>query len=233
MPKKEITAKERAQLILDVANGALVEGDGTGALQLLVQVQALDSTLPGLHHSKALAYHLKGDNESAIEEARLAVQLDPKYSDANDTLGKLLMDEGKYDEAIPFLVKSAKDPLYRDAYKPYTNLGILYYRTAKYPKAKEALDRAILSSRERACVAYYYRGHIALQDQRRTDAIHDYKQASAGFCTSFAEAHLALGMAYEGIGKVDEARHVFLDIRDHFPSSEASAKAIEHLRGIQ
>src|SRR4051794_26777065 len=89
-PKKvELTDTERARNLVNLANGAIMENDPTGALQTLLEAEALDPKLPELHHSKALAFHLKHDDAKAIAEARRAVELKPNYAEANNTLGKL------------------------------------------------------------------------------------------------------------------------------------------------
>jgi Tfp pilus assembly protein PilF len=228
--KKELTRTERARMLIEIANSAILEGDAVGALENLLKAQEEDPNLPELYHSKALAYYMKHDVPTAIGQARKAVELKPDYSDANNTLGKLLMDAGQPDQAIAPLLTASKDPLYRDAYKPLTNLGILYYRQGAYERSGFYLGKAIEDAPGAACVAYYYRGHLRLRESRFTDAESDYDNAGKHACTGFADARLALGIAYERGKQYGLARKTFMDVHARFPNTKVAEQAMNHLR---
>jgi type IV pilus assembly protein PilF len=232
-PPKKISDTERARLFLEAANASLAESDPTGALQNLVTAEKLDPSNAEVFHSKALAYHAKGDLPSSVTAARRAVALMPNYSDANNTLGKLLMDAGSPAQAEAPLLRAASDPLYRDSYKPNTNLGILYYRLGKLKKAGEHLDKAVAEAPAYACVAYYYRGHLRLKEGDFARAAVEYDRATQKVCANFADAHLALGIAYERGKQFDRARKTFLSIRDSFPNTKVAEQAMERLRYLQ
>ncbi len=229
---KTLSPTQRAKLIVQVANGALLEGDPTGALQHLAKAEESDPNLPELHHTKALAYHAKHDDIRAIAEARLAVSIQPAYSEANNTLGKLLLDQGRYDEAEKPLMVAATNPLYRDSYRAYTNLGILYYRKEDDKKSEDALSKAIQESPTLSCIAYYYMGHIHLKNGSVLTALGDYEKASQKFCAGFADAHLAVGVLYEKNKDYEHARKKFLDIKQSFPNTKIAEQAMEHLKYI-
>lgn len=230
--KPEMSRTERARLLLQIANGAFAEGDTISALQHLHAAEKEDPSIPEIHHTRALAYFVKGEQSLAVESARLAVRLKPDYSDANNTLGKLLMDSGKPQEAIPYLQKAARDTLYRDSYKPYSNLGILHYRRGEFAKAMTYLDKAISQGQGTACVAYYYRGHLHLRASRFGAAISDYDSATRNACGSFREAHFALGIAYEKSGDLVKARRKFVEVQQQFPSSRVAAQAMSRLQAL-
>jgi Tfp pilus assembly protein PilF len=228
--KKELTSTERARLFVDLANGALNEGDPTGCLQHLVTAEGIDRSLPELHHTRALAFHVKKDTTRALISARKAVELDEHYSDAKTTLGRLLMESGRNSEAIPYLETAAGDALYRDSFKAATNLGILHYRNGDYSKASVFLKKAVQDSPLRACHAYFYLGHIGLKQGRFEEAARSYDRATQKFCASFGDAHVALGIAYERGRKYDLARKKFLDIQSAFPGTKFADQAVEHLK---
>lgn len=228
--RPEISKTERARMLVEVANGALLEGDSTSALENLLKAEQQDPSLPELHHSKAIAFAMKEDLSTALAEAREAIRLHPKYSDANNTLGKLLMDAGRLDEAVGPLTTAAKDPLYRDAPRAFTNLGILYHRKQNTEKALYNLERAIALAPTSACIAYYWRGQIRLEQSRANEAIRDFEKASRGLCAGNGEAYLALGMAYEKTQQFDLARKKFLEIQERFPSTSLADQAVNHLR---
>lgn len=228
--KKVLSHTERAQMLIEIANGALAENDPTGALQSLMAAEKEDNQLPELYHSKGLAFYGKHDLNSAIVAVRRAVELKSDYSDANSTLGKLLIDAGKGSEAEPFLNQAANDPLYREAYKPLTNLGVLYYRRGELTRAEGFLSRAIESAPMVACVAFYYRGHIRLSESRLQDAVKDYDNAAKRVCANFADAHLAMGIAYERGKQYDLARKKYLEIQNRYPNTKVAEQAVTHLR---
>jgi Tfp pilus assembly protein PilF len=219
-------------MLVEVANGALVEGDPTGALQNLARAELEDSTLPELYHTRALAYHSKHDLKAAIEAASQAVKLKPDYSDANNTLGKILIDVGRYETAIPYLEAASHDPLNRQAYKAWTNLGIVKYRQGDYSKSEAYLNKAIENASNLACVAYYYRGHIRMRQARIVDAIKDYDIATRKLCTGFGDADLALGVAYQRSQQYLKARKTFLEIQKRYPNTKIAEQALNQLKDL-
>ena len=230
--KKEPTPTEMARMYIDIANGAILEGDATGALENLFHAEKADSKLPELYHSEALAYFMKHDLATAVIKARKAVALKADYSDANNTLGKLLIDSGKSDEAVEYLTRASSDPIYREAFKSLTNLGIIYYRRGEYGRAETYLTRAVTDSPAAACVAFYYRGHIRLHDSKFREALSDYDNAGKKGCAGFADAHMAMGIAYERSRQYDLARKKYLEIESRFPNSKYADQAMNHLRSL-
>lgn len=227
---KEVSHKERAALLLNVANGALVEGDPTGALQTLMQAEYENPDMPEIHHSKALAYFAKNDLQDALKEAKIAVKLAPNFPDANNTLGKILVDLGRYDEAAAPLTMAANNQLYRESFKSWTNLGILHYRKGEFAKAQQDFGKAVDNSRERACIAHYYLGHLQLRTGNYGEAMKDYSEATQKACGGFADAHLAIAITYERTKRYDLARRGFVEIEQRFPNTKAADQAVQHLK---
>lgn len=228
--RKQSSKSDHARMYLEIANAALLEGDPTGALQQIAKAEAEDPNLPDLWHSKGLAYVEKRDLPTAIECFRKAVTLKPDYADANNSLGKYLMDGGRSQEAIKYLTTAASNPLYVDAYRPLTNLGILYYRRGEYSKSEEYLKKATIADANRSCIANYYIGHIRLKESRFDEAVRSYDQATRRFCASFADAHLAIGIAYEESKQYNLARKKFLEVQKRYPNTQVAEHAMERLR---
>ena len=233
MEVSERSENDKIIMRLRVANGALREGDPSGALRELLVVEKMGGgKFPELHHTRALCYFVKKDLEKAIISAEKAVKLSPNYSDANNTLGKLYVDTGKHKQAELFLKRAADDPLYSSAYKPFTNLGISYYRQNKFKEALFNFDKAIDASPHLACVAYYYKGHLYLKSNENIKAINAYTLATRRYCSNFADAHYALGLAFARNKQYDEARKKFLSIQQLYPNMDISMKAMDQLRGL-
>ena len=230
--KKELSAADRARLLVDIANGAILEGDPTGALQNLARAEVEDPRLPELHHSRSLAFAARKEQQLAIASARKAVEIKPDYSEANNTLGKLLLDDGKWAEAETFLLKAAGDPLYREGYKPKTNLGILYYRRGELSRAELRLNEAIQLAPQLACVSRFYMGHIRSKQGRLKEAIQHYENSTRRQCSYFPDAHFAMGIAYELDRQYEQARKKYVEIQSRFPESAVASRAIQQLKGL-
>ncbi len=226
----EMSRTDRARMLIEVANGALAEGDPTGALQNLTEAERIDNSLPELYHSFAVAYLNKHNLPLAIENAQKAVAIKPDYPEANNTLGKLLIDAGHFSEAVAPLEKAANNALYRDAYRAWTDLGIIQYRLGQFDQAESFMSRAIQDAPTAACVAYYYRGEIKVRKMQFTDAIQDYDQATKKLCARFGEAYLAMGIAYEQSKQYDLARKTFLEVEKRYPNTKLAEQAIGRIR---
>ncbi len=231
--RTELEGKAKALLLIDVANGALLEGDPTAALVHLQQAEREDASIPELYHSRALAYYVKKELALAISAAEKAVRLRPEYSDAQNTLGKLRIDAGRLDAAIPPLQRAAADLTYGDAYKAYTNLGMIYYRKHDLPAAERALDQAVAANSERACIAHYYLGHVHLKRRQLSQAEREYGSASKKQCAGFVDAHYALAIAYEHSKKFDLARRKLVEIQTRYPDTAFADQAASRLKNLQ
>lgn len=230
--KRELSNQEKARLMVNIANGALLEGDPTSALEYLIRAEKIDQTLPELYHSKALALFAKSDRVGAVDAARRAVKLKPDYSEANNTLGKLLLDQNDLTQAEPALSRAANDPLYRDSPKARTNLGILYYRLKRWDEAKRQLDLAVDGNDQTACIAHFYRGNLLFEKGRYRQSLPDYQEATKKLCGNYSDAHFALALAYEKSEKYDDARKKYLEVNQLYPNTEIAQKAMQRLRGL-
>jgi type IV pilus biogenesis/stability protein PilW len=229
-PKK--SPRERAQLLIEAANGSLIENDPIGALQFLERAEALDPAYGPIYHAKALAFAARKDFPQALKEMKRAVDIDPENPFALNTYGKFLIDAGRLDEAEAPLLKAGNNVTFRESYKANTNLGILYYRKNEFDKAEARFQKAINDDAANACIAYYYKGHIAVRRNQIAEAEKLYERATEKQCSAFADAHLALGMMYERQGKVEQARKKYLELNQNFPEAKASESAKERLKKL-
>jgi Tfp pilus assembly protein PilF len=227
------TDEQKITAYVEASSLALNNGDLTSALSYALQAEKVDPSNSSIEHLKALIFSARGERSTAIECARKAVSLDPKSAGANNTLGKLLIDDGHGDEAEPYLLLAAHDPLNREAYKAWTNLGISYYRKLEYTKSVNAMDHAIASSPMNACVAFYYRGHVRMTQGKIAEAIQDYDSSTKKFCAAFADGRLALGIAYERDRQFEKARRTYLEVLDRFKDNPKLAEqASNHLKNL-
>ncbi len=229
--KKELSKEERSQLYFDMASASFQDGDMPGCLQYATEADKLKPNWSELYHLKALALYERKRIPEATEAAKKSVELNPKYMDATNTLGKMLLDNGRPEEGEKYLKIAADDLLYRDAYRPATSLGLYYFRQNKLAIARDYFSKAIDSAPAQSCVAQFYLGKISATEHKNPESIHYFKQASASrFCTNIKEAHLELGMAFERDKQFDAARKKYLDVAKLFPNTDLSKQAIDRLR---
>ncbi len=224
--------RERAQLLIEAANGSMIEGDPIGALQYLERAENLDAKYAPIYHAKALAFSHRKDFGRALVEMKKSVDLDPENPFALNTYGKFLLDSGRLDEAEAPLVKAGNNAIFRESYKANTNLGILYYRKNDFVRAEARFQKAINDDPTNSCIAYYYRGHLAVRKNDLAAAEELYQRASQKQCAAFADAHLAVGMMFERQGKYDDARKKYLELKQNFPDAKSTETAMERLKKI-
>jgi len=116
------------------------QGDLEQALSFLDTGIWLKPEEPKLYLLKASLLRKKGD-KAYIEVLRAGVQKAPDDPDLNYHLGVALKDEGRYDEAIPYLQKAAElKP--EDSRVPF-QLGVVYFEKEDYAKAVEQFRKAL------------------------------------------------------------------------------------------
>ena len=228
--KKSLSQEERVRLLVDMGNSSLIDGDPTGALVSFLQAENLDSSLPELNHSLAITYYLKNDLKMALKYAQKAVSQKPSYSIAQNTLGKIHLELNQLDQAKEALTVAASDPVNREAYKAWTNLGVVEERRENWSAAEKMYTEAIRSEPLNSCIAYFYRGNLKLKKNQYTEAIQDYTLASQKFCAKFGGAFLALGQAYQQSKQYDLARKTYLEVVKRYPDTSMASQAMEQLR---
>ena len=84
-----------------------------------------------------------GVYEHAIEYAEKAIRTDPEYGNPYNDIGVYLIEQGKEDEAIPYLEKAKRAKRYCCYQFPYFNLGRIYIKKKQYEKAREEFKKSL------------------------------------------------------------------------------------------
>ncbi|MFZ0687691.1 MAG: tetratricopeptide repeat protein [Terriglobales bacterium] len=92
------------------------------------------------HYYAALDLVLEGHHEQAVERYRLALEADPKFTDALHGLSRALQDLNRLDEAIAVSKQISEiDP---DDVLAHTGLSILYQKKGMVPEAEAEANKA-------------------------------------------------------------------------------------------
>jgi type IV pilus assembly protein PilF len=158
-------AERQSDAEYDVARDLfLSHRDPRGALGHVQRAVTLNDQNADAYHFEALIY-LYLCSTSALDcrladaeiAARRAVKLKSDFLEAANTLGVILTQQKKYDEAIAVLQPLAANILYQTPWDAWGNLGLAYLEKGKVDDAIEALRRSI-AAEPRFCVGNFRLG---------------------------------------------------------------------------
>jgi Tfp pilus assembly protein PilF len=88
-------------------------------------------------------YSFQGRLDEAIEECRRAIAVDPDFGNPYNDIGVYLMQQGQYDEALPWLEQAKQAPRYEPRHFPYLNTGRIYLAQGEWLKALKEFEKAV------------------------------------------------------------------------------------------
>src|ERR1022692_1725533 len=88
------------------------------------------------------AYSFLGNYDRAIAECLEAIKVDPEFGNPYNDIGAYLIEQEKWDEAIPWFQKATIAPRYEARCYPHFNLGRVYEHQHDWQKVKECYARA-------------------------------------------------------------------------------------------
>jgi len=88
-------------------------------------------------------YSFQGRIDDAIAECETAIKVDPDFGNPYNDIGVYLMQQEKFDEAIPWLEKAKLARRYEPRHFPYMNLGRVYLNKEMIHKAIEEFRGAL------------------------------------------------------------------------------------------
>ena len=83
-----------------------------------------------------------GDYGRAIADCLEAIKVDPDFGNPYNDIGAYLIEQGKWDESIPWFHKAMEAPRYEARPYPHFNLGRVYEHRNDWQRAKECYARA-------------------------------------------------------------------------------------------
>ncbi len=135
-------SNERARELWELGTRYLAEGKPEEAVELFTQSIAEKPTGEG-HTFRGWALSYLGRYEEAIAECKIAIQVDPEFGNPYNDIGVYLMQQGKLDEAIPWLEQAKLAPRYEPRHYPFANLGTIYERKGRLQQALREYKAAL------------------------------------------------------------------------------------------
>ncbi|XXT22184.1 tetratricopeptide repeat protein [Sorangium sp. So ce429] len=173
--------------------------------------------------------------DSAEKMARRALDANPEMRDAKNTLGVILVHQGRYDEAIAVLKPLTEDILYASPEKSWGNLGWAYLLKGSNDEAIDALRRAVAAQplfcvgQYRLGLAYEKRGELDLAREAFTRAV----ETDQPECRRLQDAFDARARVAEKRGLVDEARADLERCREIAATTPVGQRCAAQLQTLQ
>jgi Tfp pilus assembly protein PilF len=163
--------------------------------------------------------------------ARAALKANPQFRDATNMLGQVLINEGKFKEAITLLEPLTRDPAYVHPYFAWGNLGWAQVEDGQVDAGISSLKNAV-AAEPRFCVgqyrlglAYEKKGDLASAEQSFTGAL----SVPDPNCESLQDAWEARGNVRLKLRRVTDARQDFERCREISSETETGKNCVRHL----
>ena len=117
-------------------------GDLDGAIEIYRRSIAACPTAEA-HTFLGWTYSFQGRLEEATAECLRAIEVDPDFGNPYNDIGVYLMQQGKLDEAIPWLERAKQAPGYEPRQFPYMNLGRIYLKQGRWWEALRQFEAAV------------------------------------------------------------------------------------------
>lgn len=88
-------------------------------------------------------YRFQGKLQEAIDECKNAILIDPTFGNPYNDIGAYLIEQGRYEEAIPWLDKAIHSQRYEAYHFPWYNLARVYVAKELFNKARECLRKSL------------------------------------------------------------------------------------------
>lgn len=194
-------ATATADYHFSMAQAYSADGESDRAIEEYKAALNFDAQSALIHSRIATEYIKKGSLSTAMEYAKKAVELDPKYTDARLMLGGIYSALHENTLALKeYDVILVDNPQHEEAviYKAQ-----VLVEEAKLDEAGKVLQ-AFAAKNDDSAVAWYYLGRVEERREHFKEAVQSYQKALL-VRPSFTQAGLALGYAYESKGMSKEA----------------------------
>lgn len=217
--------QEKANLHLRIGTSHLMNGNYPAALNELLLAESIDDSNPLIQNNLALAYFVRDRFDLAEIHVRKALKLNPAFTDARNNFSRILLERGRYQEAIAEAKVVAKDLTYQEPAKPLLNLGMAYFRMGNFSSAQQELSKAIDFQREN-CQAQSLLGRTFYELKNYARAAEQLDRA-VSFCqkSQFDEPHYYSALSYFQTGDVKKAEARMEEVIKLYPNGKYQERA--------
>ena len=119
-----------------------MEGELDRAIEIYRRSIAVYPTAEA-HTFLAWTLSFQGRVDEATKECLRAIKIDPEFGNPYNDIGVYLMQQGKLEEAIPWLEKAKEAKRYQPRQFPFMNLGRIYLKQWRWWEALRELEGAV------------------------------------------------------------------------------------------
>jgi tetratricopeptide (TPR) repeat protein len=134
--------QQQAWSIFQEAYRVQMDGDYDRAIELYKNSIDLFPTAEA-HTFLGWTYRFQGKLDQAISECKRAIEIDPDFGNPYNDIGSYLIEQGRYDEAIPWLERALAASRYEPRHFPHFNLGRAYIAKANFKLARHHFNEAL------------------------------------------------------------------------------------------
>jgi len=134
--------QERALQLIEQAMQHQMAHEFDQAIKLYKESIAVYPTADA-HTYLGWAYSFLGRLNEAIAQCEIAIQLDPEFGNPYNDIGVYLMQQQRFDDAVPWLERAKSAKRYEPRHFPHINLGRIYLTKGMLQKALEEFNDAL------------------------------------------------------------------------------------------
>jgi len=203
--------------------------DYYAALDDITQVKKCSPKDSEAYYWLGRIYLARQERAKALEDLNQSIAYNPAYAEARMALGMMLLEDGKYDEAIAQFKIPANNDSFREAYVAWNNMGYIYLQQGKLTESDDALRRSLALNKS-FCLAYANLGELRSKQKQYLEASNNLLKAIET-CPNLGHAHRLLGLEYNRQGKISEACAEFnLAFKNSTADSEDAKSSANYLK---
>jgi len=209
--------ERQAESEYDLAREYFYKGNPRVALDHALRATRLDETnVKALYFTSAIYLSFcAGDQGLSAPDCKMdlaeqytkkTLEHDPRFRDAKNMLGNILILEGKFNDAIEALEPLVKDPSYNQTHLAWNNLGWAQVQVGRIDEGIASLRNAV--TQPKFCVGFYHlgvayerKGDLAAAEQNLTTAL----QVESPDCQNLQDAWRERGEVRLKEGHTQEA----------------------------
>lgn len=138
----EDISKKQAKIIFERANQQQRRGNFSEAIALYRQSIELQPSAEA-HTYLGLTYSMLERYEDAIEQCKLAIEIDPEFGNPYNDIGSYLLVQGRPEEALEWIEQATKAARFDAPQKPFINMGQAFELQGQYRSAMHAYSKAL------------------------------------------------------------------------------------------
>ncbi len=156
-----MTKRHRALDLFQQAYEQQMKGELDSAVSLYKQSIAVLPTAEA-YTFLGWTYSFQGRYDEAIRECLQAIREDPEFGNAYNDIGAYLIEQGRHEEAIPYLQRALVAKRYETRHYPHFNLGKALEKKGRWLEAIEEYSAALSLDPEYLAARRALRGLQAL-----------------------------------------------------------------------